>query len=118
MASIGQDKVQETQREFRAQLVVAGLPMNLQVIRVRPSWEHGCQGPSTTSLSNPYAGNVGVMATLEETANRDAPKRIAWMEVDWEWRNEWGTVLKEHRCHHSQPLNTHLSCLHEWAMTE
>jgi hypothetical protein len=77
MASIGQDNLQGTQWEFRAQLVVAGLPKNLQVIRVRPIWEHVCQGTSTTGLSNPYAGNVGVMAILEETANRDAPKRIA-----------------------------------------
>lgn len=96
MVSISQDKIQETQRECRTQLVVAGLLMNLQVIRVRPPWEHGCQRPGTTGLSNPYAGNVGVMAILEETANRDATKRIAWVEVDWEWRNEWGTVLKEH----------------------
>jgi hypothetical protein len=36
------------------------------------------------------------MAILEETANRDAPKRITWVEVDQEWRNEWGMVLKEH----------------------
>jgi hypothetical protein len=76
MVSVGQDKIQGTQWEFRAQLVMAGLPMNLQVIKADP-YGNVCQGPSTTGLSNPYAGNVEVMSILEETANRDAPKRIA-----------------------------------------
>jgi hypothetical protein len=36
------------------------------------------------------------MAILGETANRDASQRIAWVEVDWEQRNEWGMMLREH----------------------